>query len=114
MNQRVSIEAIEGWVDNSVAAEWNITAAARVYHIACSGWDGIVEPASSERPAHLHVVSSDHEVPGACAPVTNLYHASQVLSWITASRSTIEQQGEWMQSIPTLIEQLRVLSLSVA
>jgi hypothetical protein len=106
IGQRVSADAIEQWANNVIAKEWNNAAAARVCHIARSGWDGIVAPGSERKPAHLRQVSSDVEVPGACAPAENLYHVSQVLSWIASKRPTIEEQGEWMRNIPKLLKQL--------
>jgi hypothetical protein len=101
------MEAIERWADKVIAEEWNIGAAARVCHIARTGWDGIVAPVFDRRPAHLRTVSSDEEVPGACAPVGNLYHVSQVLSWLSGNRTTIEEQEHWTRKIPSLIGLLK-------
>jgi hypothetical protein len=104
ITHKISLEAIERWADEVIAEEWNIAAAARVCHIARTGWDGIVAPV--RRPPHLRSVSSDEEVPGACAPVGNLYHVSQVLSWLAGKRATIEEQESWTRKIPSLIAQL--------
>jgi hypothetical protein len=46
-------------------------------------------------------------VPGACAPISNLFHVSQALSWIAGARNTIPERLEYVKTIPRLMEPLR-------
>ena len=106
---------IEQWIDEIVTKKWGIIAAARVYQIAKTGYDGKVEEPHQrlETPqgkakAHeyeLHLIER-HKVPGAFAPVRNAYDISQVLSWLAKHQGTIQGQLERMMEIPTLMNSL--------
>jgi hypothetical protein len=54
--------------------------------------------------------SSQNAVPGACAPVRNLFHVSQALSWIAGTRNTIQERLEYVKAIPQLMGQSRKLA----
>ena len=104
--EKPSASQIEHWIDEVVAKKWNANAAARVYHIAKTGYDGNVAPPYKDVTPHEREVSSADEVPGAFAPVRNAYDISQVLSWIAGHRGTIQEQLKWMMDIPILIDAL--------
>lgn len=70
-----------GWIDETVAKEWGPHAAARLWNIISEGFDGEVEQVRDLKP-HQLPIRSTNAVPGACAPVRNLFHVSQALSWI--------------------------------
>jgi len=106
MKKRTDVRRIAVWVDKVVAEHWTREAAARVYHICSTGFDGAVAPAKGRTPPHEHAVSSDKIVPGACAPVRTVYHAAQALSWVASHRSTVEDQVTWIRKANQLIEQL--------
>ena len=97
---------IERWIDEVVAKKWNTNAASRAYHIAKTGCDGnVISPQENINP-HERKVKSTNKVPGAFAPVRNAYDISQVLSWISGHRGTIQEQLKWMMDIPYLMDAL--------
>jgi hypothetical protein len=93
------------WLDEKVAKEWGPHAAARVWNIINEGFDGEVEQARNLKPLQLPITSTN-AVPGACAPVRNLFHVSQALSWIAGTRNTIPERLEHVKAIPRLMEPL--------
>ena len=104
---RVTLDEVEAWADESVAKAWTVEAAARICHIAGTGYDGLVlRPHDKIRP-HAREVTSEIEVPGAAVPARNLFDLAQGLSWIASRRQSIEQQAEWVSSIATLINHLQ-------
>lgn len=56
---------VEHWIAETVAEKWGRKASNRVHRISRDGWD-----------------AGNVEVPEIFAPVQNLYHLSQVLSWV--------------------------------
>jgi hypothetical protein len=100
----VSIEKIEEWADSILTRKWGVQLAARCCHIARSGYDGIVGSAKAKTPASYYSVSSDKKVPGAFAPISNLYHLSQVLTWLADHRTSIEDSDKKTSDIPNLLE----------
>lgn len=99
----ISIPEVNAWADHSVADRWGVFLAARACHISRTGFDGEVAGGAEKIRPSLRMVSSQREVPGACAPVTNVYHVSQVLSWLARERNTVQDQFEKMLQIPGLI-----------
>jgi hypothetical protein len=81
-------------------------AAARVFHICSTGFDGAVAPARAGTLPHKHAVSSDKAIRGACAPVRTVYHAAQALSWVASRRFAVEDQIGWTLRVHQLIEKL--------
>jgi Domain of unknown function (DUF932) len=99
-------ELLRAWVDKTVSKGWGKKAACRVFHICKSGYDvEFADPfasgLASEKP-----VRQLGRVPGAAAPVANLYQVCQALSWVATRRLSAEERIDWQTSIPTLIEQL--------
>lgn len=94
--------SIVTWINKAVAKKWGSDTAARVYHIAKTGNDTMAEVPSLFTP----------EVPGLFTPVENVYHASQVLSWIASQQGTIESQltrlGQIHGLMADLLEQERL------
>jgi len=99
----VETSTLIGWIDERVAKERGPHAAARVWNIMNRGYDGEVEQVRDCKPHQLPIWSTN-AVPGACAPVTNLFHISQALSWIAGARNTIPERLEYVQAIPRLME----------
>jgi len=102
----ITIDEIENWADDVLSKKWGKRAAARICHIARVGYDGRVGRAPKGIPTHEYFVSSDVEVPGSCAPIDNLYHLSQALSWVANKRSSIEDSDSFLQNIPSLLTPL--------
>ena len=87
-------------------ARRRVQAAARLCHIARAGFDGRVgRGRKNDRPNSLPV-SSDTVVPGACAPIKNLYHVSQALVWIAQQGKNVETSQSRMNQIARLLRTL--------
>ena len=98
---------IEHWIDKTVAKKWGAHAAARVYHIAKTGYDGkIIDQFAENVKPHERKIQPTNKAPGSIAPVRNAYDISQVLSWIASQRGTIEDQFDRMIDIPDLMRAL--------
>jgi hypothetical protein len=93
------------WVDEEVAKRWGPHIAARIWNIINVGFDGEVEQIRNLKP-HQLPITNRNSVPGACAPVHNLFHVSQALSWIAGTRNTIPERLEYVKAIPQLMEAL--------
>ena len=104
-NTTVEPPVLVGWIDEEVANKWGPHAAARVWNIINAGFDGEVEQVRNLKP-HQLPLTSQNAVPGACAPVRNLFHVSQALSWIAGTRNTIPERLEYVKMIPQLMEPL--------
>jgi hypothetical protein len=51
-------------------------------------------------------MKSSGVIPGAAAAARNAFALSQALSWLAGSRRDIQEQLEWRQQIPRLMEEL--------
>jgi hypothetical protein len=105
LNRSVEPSSLIDWVDGKLAKEWGPHAATRVWRIITEGLDGEVEQARGLKPHQLPIEEAQL-VPGACAPVQNLFHVSQALSWIAGTRNTISERLEYVKAIPRLMEPL--------
>ncbi len=101
----VDTSQLIGWIDEKVANEWGPHAAARTWKIIREGLDGEVEQTRDVKPHQLSVRPTT-SVPGASAPVDNLYHVSQALSWIAGTRNSVQDRLEYVKAIPKLMESL--------
>lgn len=101
----LTIKEIESWADHTLTKAWGPNAAARLCHIARTGFDGAVGR-DTKSPPHARFVSSDTKVPGACAPINSVYHLTQALSWIAGQRSAMEEQLARLDQIPRLVAPL--------
>jgi hypothetical protein len=102
----VAMERIERWADARVARVWGPHAAARLCHIARTGWDGRVENPFETAKPHERQVASERQVPGAFAPVKNAFHVSQALSWLASHRRMLEDQFERTPHVHRLMSSL--------
>jgi Domain of unknown function (DUF932) len=105
LNTSVEPGSLIEWLNGKLAKEWGPHAAARVWSIITEGLDGEVEQIKNLKPHQLPIRNTG-VVPGACAPVQNLFHVSQALSWIAGTRNTIPERLEYVKAIPRLMEQL--------
>lgn len=96
---------IKHWVDGAIAKRWGAHAAARAQHIAKTGYDG--EVLTQEGEPHAREVRSIQPVPGAFAPVRNVYHLYQIVCWLASQREKVQEQIEWLLQIPVLMDGLR-------
>jgi len=105
LTHNVEPPTLADWVDDRVAEEWGPHAAARVWHIISVGMDGDVQPSPKSKPHELKL-NTRKKVPGCCAPVKNLYHVSQALSWVAGTRINIRERLDFVKSIPRLMQPL--------
>ena len=102
----ISSETITDWADGPLAKAWGPHAAARTLNILRSGHDGrIIDRLEKQRPSE-RFVEKGQKVPGTFPPVTNPFHISQSLSWIAGHRTSVQDQIEWLKSIPGLMQSL--------
>jgi hypothetical protein len=97
---------ISRWVDKVIRKTWNFKAAARVYHIAHTGFDAEVEGAYKDFTPSTVWVNSTRRVPGAPQKAQNAFDISQILAWIARTRHDIQEQVDWRQKIPGLMQEL--------
>ncbi len=100
------LDAAAQWADESVAKEWGVHAAARVWHIIERGIDGEVQATKEKRLPHELQLKSSRAVPGAPSPAQNLFHASQALSWLAGTRNNFQERIEYLFAIPSLMTAL--------
>lgn len=107
LKTRIKAKRIETWVNGPLAETWGIHLAARTFHIIQTGSDGkVIDRRETTIPPHRRRIEARTEVPGIPAPVCNAFHISQVLSWLTKGRNTIQDQMKKMQQIPFLMHSL--------
>ena len=106
LTHEVTLEQSSAWVDSTVASGWGVHAAARVWHVISSGYDGEVQQPKEKRPPHLLPVNATTRVPGAPVPAENLFHVSQALSWVAGTRKSVQDRIQFITQIPALMEPL--------
>jgi hypothetical protein len=102
----VTRDQLVAWVDGSVRRMWGRQAAARVFHIAMTGWDA--DPAFGvERvvPSRRTMQASD-PVPGAPAFVETAYDALLALGWIAQSGRDANERLDRMVQTALLMRSL--------
>lgn len=101
----MTLEQINTIADAKIATEWGVHAAARVCHIARTGYDGTVQPSNprERRKPHERVVSSETKVPGFSA-TKNAFDLLQVLSWVAGQSKNLQEQMSRVQQINSFME----------
>ncbi len=109
LNTPLKTERITQWAGREVEKTWGVHAAARVFHIAMTGFDGTVKPAFEKAKPHQLTVFNEIQVPGLSIPADNLFHLVQILSWIAGRQPSLEKRFEKQQQINELIRSLENL-----
>lgn len=105
--QPITPEKMLNWVDGKVKDQWGVYAAARVWHIAATGFDGHVRRISTKAPPSQYEVSNDVQVPGLePVPVADAFAASQALSWVATHESNVQNQIDRMADVHGLVDAL--------
>lgn len=102
----VSEGRVAAWADGEVARRWGVTAAARVYHVACFGQDGPVEYRRDGAAAHRRRLLSARLVPGAAVPSRTVYDVCQALSWVADHDPVFDNRMPRLRQIPELAARL--------
>lgn len=105
---KTEIKAVKlaGWIEKDVQKALGFKAAARVRHIAQTGFDAdVAGPYKDHTPLTIPVRPTT-PVPGAPPISENLYQVSQILAWLAKERRDIQEQIEWQEKIPGLLKAL--------
>lgn len=106
-SRTVDPAAFTAWVDKHVREVWGFKAATRTYRIARTGHDAkIVGQYKGRTPTTIETVAS-LRVPGAPTQSRNLFEVSQVLAWLAKERRDVQEQVEWREQIPALLERMK-------
>ncbi len=99
-------EKFKKWTDDYLAKKWGVKAAVRTWHITRSGVDvEMADPFEKGKATEKSIIWGK-KVPGAVLPGDNVYAVSQSLSWLAKERRDVQEQLEWKQQIPELIDKL--------
>ncbi len=104
--QLVTRDRLVAWTDGSIRRMWGWRAAARVFHIAMTGWDA--EPAFSvERvlPTRRTMQATD-PVPAAPVFVETLYDAMLALAWVARDARDNNSQMDRISETTVLMRSL--------
>lgn len=103
----LDLDKFRDWADTELSKAWGKKAASRVFHIAMQGidteWTDPFEAGEATQKSFRFVA----EVPGAIAPVQNLYGLLQALTWVATRRTDVEERLEWQTQVPMLMKSLR-------
>jgi hypothetical protein len=103
-SKRIKNERLIAWVNGPIAKVWGPMAAARIYGMAASGYDGT--PARTRVAPHEWKLTNRVRVPGTAAPCEDAYELAQVLAWVAARRSDVKQRLQWRSDIQGLMDDL--------
>ena len=81
-SQLVTRDQLVAWVDGSVRRMWGRNAAARVFHIAMTGWDAEAAFSVEKVVPSRRTMQATDPVPGAPAFVETTYDALLALAWV--------------------------------
>jgi hypothetical protein len=102
----ITLNRLIPWVEKDVRKNWGFKAAARTFHIARSGSDvEILGQYKGNTPTTIPVRETKH-VPGAPKSCGNLFDVSQILAWLAKERRDVQEQLEWREQIPELLNAL--------
>jgi len=103
---KVSDEKLTAWIEKTLQDTWGFKAATRAYHIAHTGHDAeLIQVFEKQRPSQAQVKFAQ-PVPGCLQKSTNLFDINQILAWLAKERRDLQEQLQWRQQIPELMEKL--------
>jgi hypothetical protein len=103
----VPLETVASWVDKDVREQWGFKAATRVFHIFKDGYDvEIIGQYKGYKPTTVETTRTN-KVPGCPKQSQNLFNLSQILAWLAKERRDIQEQLEWREQIPAILDKLR-------
>ncbi len=103
---RITLNQLAPWVDKDLREGWGYKAAARTYHIAQSGYDAEIRGQYKGNHPTTIVMQATKRVPGAPQQCCNLFDLSQILAWLAKERRDVQEQLEWREKIPDLMNPL--------
>jgi len=108
--RKVHATALAKWTDTILAKRWGVKAATRTWHIIHTGNDVAMADLFEKAPPTAKAVNQGDPVPGAVIPGDNLFAVSQALSWLAKERRDVQEQAQWQQEIPELIQELMIFN----
>ena len=104
--QLVTRDQLATWANGAVRRMWGARDAARIFHVAMTGWDG--EPAFGvERvPPVRRTMQATLPVPGAPAFAETVYDALLAAAWVGAEARTAEQRLDRAMEVAALMRAL--------
>jgi len=104
--QPATPDGLVPWVNKELKNGWGFKAAARLYHIACTGHDAeIIAPYKENTPTTIPVRMAG-AVAGAPPECRNFYDVSQSLAWLVKERRDVQEQLSWREGINGLLAPL--------
>jgi len=100
-------DQIARWVDKELRKEMGFKAAARTFHIACTGCDADVAGKYKDSTPTTIAMKKTKPVRGAPTECRNLFDLSQILAWLAKERRDLQEQLEWREKIPDLMDSLQ-------
>jgi uncharacterized protein DUF932 len=105
---KVDLRRVISWIDREVCSVWGVKAAVRALHIIRTGRDAVLVRPNEKKLPSERTVEAAQAVPGAHAPVQNLFHVSQVLYWLASQRRELEERLEWEGQAHDLLGKLQL------
>lgn len=103
----ITLDRLAPWVDKNLREVWGFKAAARTFHIARTGFDAeVVGQYKGSTPTCIAMQETTMRVPGAPEQCRNLFDLSQVLAWLAKERRDVQEQLQWRERIPDLMNPL--------
>jgi hypothetical protein len=97
----VETEQLAAWVDGPLKKKWQPLAAARVFSICITGYDGEFVDAFQEASPSQKRITRTHRVPGAIVPANNAYAVCQALAWVSTIRTILANSSTSHGKSPT-------------
>lgn len=104
--EKIDINDVADWANESISETWGKKAAARVFHICESGRDVRIDNPFAPGAATEKPIRYLQHVPGAPERAETKYHALQALSFVATRRKNAEERLSWQADIPHLLRRL--------
>lgn len=102
----ITLNQLASWSEDALRKGWGFKAATRAYHIAQTGADVEITGQYKGSTPTTITVNRLSPVPGAPKESQNLFDVSQILAWLAKERRDLNEQQEWRETIPELLEPL--------
>lgn len=99
-------KALAPWVEKDLRDQWGFKAATRVFHIARTGHDVEIVGQYKDRTPTTIETKQTRRVPGSPFKSENLFDVSQILAWLAKERRDVQEQMEWREQIPAILDPL--------
>jgi hypothetical protein len=98
--------ALVSWIEKDLKDQWGFKAATRVFHIARTGYDVEIAGLYKDQTPTTIKVEQTRRVRGSPFKSKTLFDVSQILAWLARDRRDVQEQLEWRDQIPGILEPL--------